>query len=299
MRARGRRTGSRIAAALLTVMAVVVFGGFLYLQAWPPIVVVMSSSMEPAIDTGAIVLMRHVDGSPRVGDVVAVPVPAEAQESGYPAEVLHRVIEVTEDGLIRTQGDNLEEPDPFAVPASAVAKRVVVVIPGAGQLVAFLFSPYGLLWIAAGFILFVIMPFFDSQNELKLAVSEYGYHLRSHTQILQSMSVASQDLAATAEQLRESLAAGSGGLAQPKRRVATDRERDPEVDAILSEWLPEPEPETDHEGGVIAPNATTAGDDAHRPPPTKEHPENRPGRTGRLRRRLRRGPGRQRGPANR
>ena len=64
MRARGRRTGSRIVAALLTVMAVVVFGGFLYLQAWPPILVVMSSSMEPAIDTGSIVLMRHVEDSP-------------------------------------------------------------------------------------------------------------------------------------------------------------------------------------------------------------------------------------------
>ncbi len=298
MRARGRRTGSRIAAALLTVVAVVVFGGFLYLQAWPPIVVVMSSSMEPAIDTGAIVLMRHVEGSPRVGDIVAVPVPAEAQESGYPAEVLHRVIEVTEDGLIRTQGDNLGEPDPFAVPASAVTERVVVVIPGAGQLVAFLFSPYGLLWIAAGFILFVIMPFFDSQNELKAAVSEYGYHLRSHTQILQSMSVASQDLAATAEQLRESLVAGSGGLAPPARRVGTDRERDPEVDAILSEWLLEPEPETDHEGTVTASDATTAGEDAHRLLPAKEQPDAGPGGTGPLRR-LRRAPGRQRGPASR
>jgi hypothetical protein len=41
MRARGRRTGRRITAALMTAIAVVVFAGFLYLQAWPPIVVVM------------------------------------------------------------------------------------------------------------------------------------------------------------------------------------------------------------------------------------------------------------------
>ena len=110
------------------------------------------------------------------------------------------------------------------------------------------------------------------------------------------MSVASQDLAATAEQLRESLAAGSGGLAQPERREATDRERDPEVDAILSEWLLEPE--TDYEGTVTASNATTTGEDAHRLPPAKEQPEAGPGRAGRLLR-LRRGPGRQKGPANR
>ncbi len=257
MKVRGRRLGSRIATTLMTVVAGVVFGGFLYLQAWPPIVVVMSSSMEPAIETGAIVLMRHVEGSPQVGDIVSVPVPAEAREDGYPKEVLHRVIEITEDGLLRTQGDNLDKPDPFAVPATAVTKRVVAVIPGAGELVAFMFSPYGLLWIAAGLILFIIMPFFDGQRELKLAVSEYGYHLRSHTQILQSMSVASQELAATTELLRESLDGGSGDNAQPANRVGTDREWDPEVDAILSEWLhptnpegesarpPEPQPETD------------------------------------------------------
>lgn len=190
----------------MTVVMVVVFGGLLFLRAWPPIVVVMSSSMEPAIGTGAIVLVRHIDDSPKVGDVVTVPVPAEAQADGYPSEVLHRVIEITEDGLVRTQGDNLDKPDPFAVPVAAVTERVVTVIPGAGQLVAFLFSPYGLMWMAAGVFLLVVMPFFDGQRELKLAISEYGYHLRSHTQILQSMSLASQDLAATTELFRESVA---------------------------------------------------------------------------------------------
>jgi signal peptidase I len=189
----------------MTVIMVVVFGGLLYLRAWPPIVVVMSSSMEPAIDTGSIVLVRHMDGPPKVGDVVTVPVPAELQADGYPSEVMHRVIEITEDGLVRTQGDNLDKPDPFAVPISAISERAVTVIPGAAQLIAFLFSPYGLLWMLAGVLVLVVMPFFDGQRELKLAVTEYGYHLRSHTQILQSMSAASQDLAATTERFRETI----------------------------------------------------------------------------------------------
>ncbi|MEE9298382.1 MAG: signal peptidase I [Acidimicrobiia bacterium] len=236
----------------MTVVMVVVFGGFLYLRAWPPIVVVMSSSMEPAIDTGAIVLIKHVEGPPKVGDVVKVAVPAEAQAEGYPKEVLHRVIEITEDGLVRTQGDNLDKPDPFALPASAVTQRVVTVIPGAGELIAFLFSPYGLMWMVAGVLLLVVMPFFDGQRELKLAISEYGYHLRSHTEILQSMSVASLELAATTERLRETLATDtqddssdeidipdwiltspgpgspqrySGGSARPPMRVGTELER--------------------------------------------------------------------------
>jgi len=189
----------------MAVVVVVVFGGLFYLRAWPPAVVVMSNSMEPAIETGSIVLVRQLDGPPEVGDVVKVPVPAAAQATGYPKEVMHRVIEITEDGLVRTQGDNLDKPDPFAVPVSVVTERAVTVIPGAGELISFLFSPYGLLWIAAGVLLLVVMPFFDGQRELKLAVSEYGYHLRSHTQILQSMSAASQDLAATTEKFRETI----------------------------------------------------------------------------------------------
>jgi len=205
MRDKDRRPRSRIVGAIMTVVVVVVFGGLLYLRAWPPVVVVMSSSMEPAIDTGAIVLIKHLDGPPEVGDVVTVPVPAEAQANGYPDEVMHRVIEITEDGLVKTQGDNLDKPDPFAVPVSAVTERAVTVVPGAGQLIAFLFSPYGLFWMAAGVLLLVVMPFFDGQRELKLAVAEYGYHLRSHTQILQSMSAASQDLAVTTERFRESI----------------------------------------------------------------------------------------------
>ena len=125
MREKGRRFRGRVAGVVMTVVMVVVFGGLLFLRTWPPIVVVMSSSMEPAIDTGSIVLMRHIDDSPKVGDVVTVPVPAEAQADGYPPEVMHRVIEITEDGLVRTQGDNLDKPDPFAVPISAVTEWVV------------------------------------------------------------------------------------------------------------------------------------------------------------------------------
>jgi len=200
-----KRPGRRIARGLGALLIIAIAGGFLYLRAWPPLVVVASSSMEPAIDTGSVVLMRHTGGAPQVGDVVAVPVPPEAQATGYPDEVLHRVIEITEDGLVRTQGDNLAEPDPFAVHVSTVKASAVTVVPGAGKLLAFLFSPFGILWSAAGFFAFVVMPFFDGQRELRLAVSEYGYHLRSHTQILKSMSVASQDLAKVTDQLREAM----------------------------------------------------------------------------------------------
>jgi len=188
-------------------------GTMLYLRTWPPILVVMSSSMEPAVETGAIVVVRRVDTLPNKGDVVSVEVPVEARERyGYPDRVLHRVIEVTADGLVRTQGDNLPEPDPFAVPFSDLRGSTVVVVPGAGDLVAFLTSPYGLLWLGAGLFLFLFMPLIDSQRRLRLAVSEYGYHLRSHTEIVRSMASASQDLAATTRELQNVLTSREGSL---------------------------------------------------------------------------------------
>lgn len=207
MQARGGRPlGGRIVGGLLLLFMIVILGGLAYLRSWPPIVLVMSPSMEPAIETGAVVLLRHLENPPRVGDVVAIPVPDQARANGYPDEVLHRVIEVTQDGLVRTKGDNMQNPDPFAVPLSSVDKRAVVVVPGAGRMIAFLASPYGLLWLASGVLLFAFAPFFDSHRRLVAAVEEYGYHLTSHTQIVRSMSTASQHLAATVVGLRSGLA---------------------------------------------------------------------------------------------
>ncbi|MFQ5948171.1 MAG: signal peptidase I [Acidimicrobiia bacterium] len=243
---RRRATGSRIAGAVGIVLAVVVLGGLVYLQAWPPIKVVMSSSMEPSINTGDVVLMRHLSRPPAVGEVVAVPVPAEVRERfGYPKEVLHRVIEVTDDGLVRTQGDNLDEPDPFGVPISSVGEGVFTVVPGAGRAIAFLASPYGLVWVAAGVILFIIMPFFGSHRELVTAVEEYGYHLRSHTQIVQSMSTASQELSATVVQLRETLEERSPPPPDPlpSGEVAQEAPQDPPAASEVRHEVSDPEHE--------------------------------------------------------
>ena len=256
MRKSSRRVGSRITAAMVAVFVLTVFGGLIYLRAWPPILVVMSSSMEPYVETGGIVLMKRIEGAPQVGDVVTVRVPSEAMDDGYPEEVLHRVIEVTDDGLVRTQGDNLDKADPFAVPVSTVTKRAVAVIPGAGDLIAFVFSPYGLLWLAAGVFLFVIMPFRDGQRELKLAIAEYGYHLRSHTEILKSMSLASQELAATTEQLRQSVAPGSNGSSRATMQTGSS----PNSGELTA--LPEPQSEPVNTGTTT----TTGADEPHHLP---------------------------------
>src|SRR4051794_27085250 len=81
-------------AGVLAVLALVaVAAGLLYLRAWPPAATVMSASMTPTIRTGDVVLLKHLDRPPRVGDVVAVSVPDAARSRyGYPAVVIHRVV---------------------------------------------------------------------------------------------------------------------------------------------------------------------------------------------------------------
>lgn len=63
----------------------------------------------------------------------------------------------------------------------------------------------------------------DTVKELVGAVGEYGEHLRSHTAVLQGMSLASTDLAEVVGQLRDVIGGGSTPLGPPvaTRSVAT------------------------------------------------------------------------------
>lgn len=247
-----RRVWARLGGGLLILVLLALLGGLAYLGTWPPLKIVMSPSMEPAIETGDLVVVKALDGTPQVGEVIVVPVPLEVQERfRYPAEVMHRVIGITEDGLVRTQGDNLPEPDPFGVPVDEVSGRIIEVIPGVGKTFAFFASPYGLAWLVAGLMLFGVVPFFGSQRELAGAVEEYGYHLRSHTQILKSMSAASQDLAATVVDLREALTEGRApASASPATVAAADRPPDPGTSPAGDGSGPVAQPDAEREQGA-------------------------------------------------
>jgi signal peptidase I len=156
---------------LLAVACVAVVGGLvgsvLYLRTFPPAATVMSSSMEPAIDVGDVVILRSLRGPPEIGDVVSFDVGQEAQDKAdYPPTVIHRVVEVDlEAETVRTQGDSMSNPDPFTVPFSAIHGEVVLTIPLAGRLLGFFASPFGLLWIGIGLLLLVVLPFYDLHRE--------------------------------------------------------------------------------------------------------------------------------------
>jgi len=152
--------------SLLAALALVSVTGLVYLRSWPPMATVLSSSMEPHIRVGDVVLLKSLSGhAPHVGDVVLVHVPMEAQRSyKYPDRVIHRVISIR-GGLVQTKGDNLHQPDPFAVPVGDVHERVRAVVPSAGRVVGFVLSPFGLVWLGAGAVLLVGMPMVDLQRE--------------------------------------------------------------------------------------------------------------------------------------
>jgi signal peptidase I len=199
---------------LLGVVAFAMVGALLYLHTWPPLKVVQSGSMEPTIGVGEAVIMKGLDGPPRVGDIVAVHPPADVRAKlSYPPEVIHRIVSI-KDGKAITKGDARKSPDPWTVPLNQIHAKVIGELPAVGRVIGFLTSPMGLIWLGIGFVLLIVLPLFERQrdqaevtraelDELVGAVSEYGEHLRSHTEVLRAMSAASQDLAATVAKLQK------------------------------------------------------------------------------------------------
>jgi signal peptidase I len=143
-------------------------GGLLYLGAWPPMATVMSASMTPTIKTGDVVLLKRLDRAPRVGDIVYVQVPDAARSRyGYPPEVVHRVVKVAPNGQITTKGDARSKPDPFTISRRSVRAHVVATVPAAGRVLAFLTSTLGLVWLAGGVLLLIVLPLFERQRDMR------------------------------------------------------------------------------------------------------------------------------------
>jgi signal peptidase len=104
--------------------------------------VVRSSSMMPSIRAGDAILVRGPDGSSRVGEVVLFEMQGQL--------ITHRVVEVRSEGLV-TKGDANVEPDPWLVDEDEVRGRVILRLPYAGWLLAFLRQP-------GGWLLLVVLP---------------------------------------------------------------------------------------------------------------------------------------------
>jgi signal peptidase len=127
--------------------------------------IVKSGSMEPAIATGSVVVVRPAD-SYAAGDVITF-----GRDTRDEIPTTHRVIEVQGSGqntVFITQGDANEERDPRPIALSEVIGKVFITIPYAGFVLDFARQPIGftlLIGIPAALIIF---------DELLRIVQEVG-----------------------------------------------------------------------------------------------------------------------------
>src|SRR4029079_13669986 len=130
-----RRIGSALGAMLLCA-CVALFVGVTVLPRVFGIELrtVVSGSMEPAIDKGALVVASPVSASDlRVGDVIMFRAP-----DGSGRVITHRVAGLNDDGAtrtIQTRGDANNENDPWTVAPADLLGRVRGDIPYAGYAV--------------------------------------------------------------------------------------------------------------------------------------------------------------------
>jgi len=103
---------------------------------------VYSSSMEPELKVGGVVVTRPVEAEKiRVGDIITFRSPLNEKMT------THRVIAVNEGSPLyfQTKGDANEEPDPFVVVAQNIAGKICFHIPYLGYAIHFIKTPLGLV----------------------------------------------------------------------------------------------------------------------------------------------------------
>ena len=152
-------------AALVVLLAVV---GVFVATAVPQAVgadhsyVVLSDSMSPAIDAGAVVFVSETPaGEIEAGDIITF----EQAGTGSESRVTHRVVEVVEsDGArqFRTKGDANEDPDPTLVTESQVVGVVQFHVPYVGYVTSFAQSKLGILaLVVVPAVLLVVSELWD------------------------------------------------------------------------------------------------------------------------------------------
>lgn len=121
------------------------------------IVTVLSGSMEPEFSPGDMLLIK-AQKDYEVGDIVTY-----EDQSSY---VTHRIIEEDQDSYL-TKGDANNAPDGKRIPKENIYGAVHLVIPGVGNLVLFLKSPFGILVMIIIFLVLTELSFWWEKRRAK------------------------------------------------------------------------------------------------------------------------------------
>ena len=184
-----------------------VAGLFLYLNASPPILAIASSSMEPTLTRGDLIVISRVSPAAiQEGDVIVYKVPLSFQQKyGYPPSICHRVVRIQNtDGELafRTKGDSTGQ-DPFLVLPEQVVGKESKSISFLGYLVMFPQSRQG--WFFLGGLIVLLIIYWNSSLLLKgikgfrssltgVSASEFA---KSQSDLEQKMNLMSDQVAAS------------------------------------------------------------------------------------------------------
>ena len=150
----------------ISIILILVIGGlgFIYLSPGYDIYLVKSQSMEPNINMGDMIVTGPVDGpiNPGIepGKVITFKLGKNL--------ITHRVLELN-GATIRTKGDALEDPDPWAVEAANVKGVLLFRIPYIGYINNFVHTKNG--WFIAIIIPAFLLVLFIIKDILKDAFS--------------------------------------------------------------------------------------------------------------------------------
>src|SRR3989344_1442799 len=153
---------------LLVGVASLFFAPLLPIKGNIEIKIVKSGSMEPAIKTGSIVVIKPASLY-GVGDVITF---GEDSRTTYPTT--HRIVSKSEANgeiLYQVKGDINEEPDPISVRESDVIGKVIFTVPNAGYLLDFARQPVGfILLIAFPAALIILNEILDIGKEIRKVI---------------------------------------------------------------------------------------------------------------------------------
>ncbi len=141
------RIAYNVLLGCITVVALLLIVSMLPIPGNIKFLSVLSGSMEPTIHTGAVVMVKSVS-SYAVGDIITFTM------DGAKTPVTHRVVKVTETDSQRTyvtKGDANNGPDVQDVAEADVIGKVLIDVPYAGYVVAFVRKPMG-------FFLLILIP---------------------------------------------------------------------------------------------------------------------------------------------
>ena len=151
---------------ILTIIIVACIAGFLSIRGTMPFMPIFGSSMEPALKSGNLLVIKPMNPNKvEVGDIIVYNVPKLVRDYyNYPPVVAHRVIKINTVPRLtfRTAGDNTGE-DPFTIMPGDLRGTVGDQIPFLGLPLLFLQSTQGLIFTA---VALALLAFFLYNGEL-------------------------------------------------------------------------------------------------------------------------------------